>query len=198
MRLTTVTLCLGLLLTQLDLPSAAAQAPLPAPLQLPARWSYAAKFVCGLSSPVTLSPPKEPIVKRGNYATVVNIHNPNANSVTILKKVALAAPERYPNTQLITPTLRFRDNLPPDHAMSVDCTEIVNLLTQNGTPPAGTFIEGFLVIDALGPTAVPTNVSPELDVVTVSTTAVDATSPVNSHEVTTVQGKHLPAGTWAF
>ena len=75
MRLTTVTLCLGLLLTQLDLPSAAAQAPLPAPLQLPARWSYAAKFVCGLSSPVTLSPPKEPIVKRGNYATVVNIHN---------------------------------------------------------------------------------------------------------------------------
>jgi hypothetical protein len=137
-------------------------------------------------------------VKKGNYATVINIHNPNANTVAILKKVALAAPERFPTTQLIPPTLRFKDSLPSDHAMSVDCTEIVNLLTQNGTPPAAPFIEGFLVIDAIGPAGTPTNVQPELDVVTVSTTATDATSAVNSHEVTAVQGKQLPAGTWAF
>src|SRR5215471_12969083 len=172
MRLTTFTICLGLLLTQLDVPSARAQAPLATPLQLPARWSYAAKFVCGLSSQTTSSPPKEPIVKKGNYATVINIHNPNSTTVGILKKVALAGPERFPSVQLITPTMRFRDTLPSDHAMSVDCTEIVNLLTQNGTPPATSFVEGFLVIDALGsPTAgVPL---PELDVVTVSTTSVD-------------------------
>src|SRR5262249_13165095 len=149
--------------------SARAQAPLAPPLQLPARWSYAAKFVCGLSPQTTLSAPKEPIVKPGNYATVINIHNPNATPVGILKKVALAAPERFPGTQLITPTMRFRDNLPSDHAMSVDCTEIVNLLTQNGTPPASTFIEGFLVIDAIGLASAGVNL-PELDVVTVSTT----------------------------
>ena len=106
-------------------PHVAAQ---PAPITLPARFSYAAKFLCGFSTATTTAPPKEPIVKRGNYATVVNIHNPYATDVVLVKKVALAAPEQFPNTQLIQPTKRFQDRLPSDHAMSVDCTEIVNLL----------------------------------------------------------------------
>ena len=138
-------------------------------------------------------------MKKGNYATVVNIHNTAAGDVTILKKVALAAPEKYPNTQLIPPTKRFTDKLPSDHAMSVDCTEIVNLLGQNGTPMVGTFIEGFLVIDALG-LASTGNVLPELDVVAVTTTAVDTTptAAVNAIQITPVEGKKLAAGVWAF
>jgi hypothetical protein len=187
----------GLLLAAITVSGAVAQQP--TPIQLPARWSYAAKFVCGFSPTTTgSSVPKEPPVKRGNYATVVNIHNPNAGDVTILKKVVLAAPETYPNTVLTPPTKRYKDRLPSDHAMSVNCTEIVNLLVLNGTPPAGPFIEGFLVIDALGPATSPVVTLPELDVVTVTTTAIDVTSAVNSHQIHTVQGKQLPAGTWAF
>ena len=137
-RLTTITMSLGAILAALSVPLRKCPSAAPAPITLPARWSYAAKFVCGLS-PIPTIPgsvfPKEPPVKRGNYATVVNIHNTAATDVTILKKVALAAPEKYPNTQLIPPTKRFTDKLPSDHAMSVDCDEIVNLLVQNGTPP---------------------------------------------------------------
>jgi len=189
----------GVVLSSVSIPRAYAQAPAPAPITLPARWSYAAKFVCGLSPFVTNpnSVPKEPAVKKGNYATVVNIHNTTGTDVTILKKVALAAPETYPDTHLIPPTKRFKDRLPSDHAMSVDCTEIVNLLVQNGTPPTGPFIEGFLVVDALG-LASTANVLPELDVVAVTTTAIDTTAPVNAIQITPVEGKKLPAGTWAY
>src|SRR3954447_19436347 len=175
--------------------------PVPAPLQLPARWSYASKFACGLSSESTPSPPKEPVVKRGNYASVINIHNPAGTEITLLKKVVIASPERFPNTEFIRPTRRFRDRLPSDHAMSVDCTEIVNLLTVNDTPPTTPFLEGFIVIDAwLNPppgSTVP-DAAAELDVVTITTTAPDLNAPVNSHQITPVQGKKLPAGMWQF
>ena len=200
-RLTTITMSLGAILAALSVPCANAQAAAPAPITLPARWSYAAKFVCGFS-PMPTNPgsvPKEPPVKKGNYATVVNIHNTAATDVTIMKKVALAAPETYPNTHLIPPTKRYSDRLPSDHAMSVDCTEIVNLLGQNGTALPGPFIEGFLVIDAIG-LASTGNVLPELDVVAVTTTAVDATptAAVNAIQITPVEGKKLAAGIWAF
>jgi len=41
-------------------------------------WSYAAKFVCGYQRTATPGQPApgEPIVKPGNYATEINIHNP--------------------------------------------------------------------------------------------------------------------------
>src|SRR4051812_37186064 len=116
----------GLIAAGLAASTAMGQIGAPAPIQLPPRWSYAAKFVCGFSPTATNAVPKEPIVKRGNYATVVNIHNPGATDVTLLKKVALAAPETYPETRLIAPTKRYKDRLPSDHTMSVDCTEIVN------------------------------------------------------------------------
>jgi hypothetical protein len=198
-RLTKMSLSVGAMLAAACVPYANAQVAAPAPITLPARWSYAAKFVCGLSPLVTNpgSVPKEPPVKKGNYATVVNIHNTSPGDVTLLKKVALAAPETYPDTHLIPPTKRFKDRLPSDHTMSVDCSEIVNLLIQNGTPPAGPFIEGFLVIDALG-LASTANVLPELDVVAVTTTAVDTTASVNAIQITPVEGKKLAAGTWAF
>jgi hypothetical protein len=173
-----------------------------APITLPARLSYAAKFVCGFEPATTATLPAEPPVKTGNYATVVNLHNPWATNVTILKKVAIAAPERFPNTRLINPTKRFQDTLTSDHGMSIDCTEIVNLLTLNGTPPATTFIEGWVVIDSFFPTT-PTPTAAPLDVIEVTTTSngpssAGAPSPVNSHELTVVPGRSLPAGTWPF
>jgi hypothetical protein len=170
----------------------------PAPITVPARFSYAAKFLCGVSTAPTTSPPKEPMVKRGNYATVVNIHNPYATDVSLLKKVALSAPQRFPDTKLIPPTKRFPDRLRSDHTLSVDCDEIVNLLTLNGTPPGASFIEGFLVIDSFFPAAGTASTAANVDVVTVTTTAASATASVNDHEIVPVDGKRLPAGTWPF
>jgi hypothetical protein len=173
-----------------------------ASITLPARFSYAAKFVCGFEPPTSTNFPAEPPVKTGNYATVINLHNPWASTVTIIKKVALAAPEKYPNTVLIAPTKRYKDILTSDHAMSIDCTEIVNLLALNGTPPASTFIEGWVVVDSFFATgAAPTPAA--LDVMEVTTTSIGpstaaASNPVNSHEITVVPGRSLPAGTWPF
>jgi len=168
-------------------------------ITLPARFEYAAKFVCGLEPSNTgHTPPQEPPVKPGNYATTINIHNPWATSVQIVKKVALAARETYPNTVLIDPTKRFFDTLTSDHGMSIDCTEIVNLLTMNGTPPPAGFIDGWVVIDAYFPTTSTPPTAAQLDVVEITTTAATFTSTVNSHEVTMVPGRSLPAGTWPF
>jgi hypothetical protein len=172
-----------------------------AAITLPDRWEYAAKFVCGTQTSPTANPPSEPPVKAGNYATVINMHNPLAKPVILQKKVALAAPETYPQTTLVDPTQRFQDRLASDHTMSVDCTEIVSLLKLNGTPAAGPFIEGFLVVDAyLSTTA---NTAAALDVVAITTTsdisAAGAPPPaVTSHRVVNVPGRKLPAGTWPF
>jgi len=172
-----------------------------AQITLPARWEYAAKFVCGTQTIPTANPPAEPPVKVGNYATVVNIHNPSAQTIVLLKKVALSAPETYPQTKLIDPTKRFQDKLTSDHTMAVDCKEIVNLLRVNGTPPAGSFIEGFLVVDSYFSTT-GANKSAVLDVVAITTTSdisvTGAPSQVTSHRVVEVPGRSLPAGTWPF
>lgn len=171
-----------------------------ASITLPARSEYSAKFVCGTQTSPTTAPPNEPPVKTGNYATIVNIHNPWASTVTLQKKVALAAPEVYPNTRLVDPTKRFQDQLTSDHVMSVDCKEIVNLLTLNGTPPTSSFIEGFLVVDSYFSPAASSTAAP-LDVVTVTTTSdivPGAVPQVTSHDVVIVPGRNLPAGTWPF
>jgi hypothetical protein len=53
-------------------------------------WSYAAKFVCGFQS-ATLAAggavQGEPVVKPGNYATEVNIQNPNFKIVPLIKRI---------------------------------------------------------------------------------------------------------------
>lgn len=168
--------------------------------RLPARFSYAAKFVCGLQAATTGSPPAESPVQSGNYATVINLHNPSAMTVHILKKVVLASPETSPHTEPITPTKRFQDTIQSDHGMSIDCTEIVNLLKQNGTAPTASFIEGWLVVDSFSPRSSGAGppVAAPLDVTEITTTASAASSPINSHAVTIVPGRQLQAGTWPF
>ena len=97
-RLTTISMSLGVILAALSVPCANAQVAAPAPMTLPARWSYAAKFVCGYSPiPTSLgSVPKEPPVKKGNYATVVNIHNTAARDVTIHEKSRAGRARKVP------------------------------------------------------------------------------------------------------
>lgn len=194
--------------TQLILLFSASLASLPAQVALPARSSYAAKFVCGVSNIPTQNPPSEPAVKRGNYATVVNIRNPNNRDVFVQKRISLGAAERYqstPPTTLIAPTKRVTDTLPSDYTLYVDCAEIVNLLKQNGSVIAGTFIEGYVLIDSFYVASFGGALTDaEVDVVAVTTTAqLTASSTtgggdngVNSHEVTPVPVRKLAAGTW--
>lgn len=176
-----------------------------AQVNLPDRFSYAAKFVCGTSPTPTTNPPSEPVVKKGNYATAVNLRNPFASVATITKQVVIAAAERYPDTKQIPPTRRVTDKLPPGQAMYVDCQEIVHLLVLSGAAVPAPFMEGFLVIDSFTASATAGDMPLELDVVTVTTTAASSNpagaapgSDVNSHEITPVQGRKLPRGSWPF
>ncbi len=161
---------------------------------LTARTAYTAKFMCGFQQD-TPAPPAEPGVKPGNYATVVDFFNPGPKTVNITKRVVLMTRENYPTTATTPPTKRFAEKLMSNGALGVDCKEIVNLLTQNGTPPgpAVTYITGFLIIESsLGTVAAP------LDVVATYTTAADPASRVNSIEVVPITGRALAAGTWPF
>src|SRR5512135_3323898 len=51
-------------------------------------WSYAAKFVCGFQdhNPAGAVVPGEPVVKPGNYASEINIHNPTYKQILLHKK----------------------------------------------------------------------------------------------------------------
>lgn len=122
------------------------------------KYVYAAKFVCGLMKP---NPhfKGEPPVKPANYATDINIHNPQEwgwpEGVQMLKKVVEATPE--PDQGRPLGEHEFR--LFPDGAASADCNEIYRLLGVN--PSAKPFKTGFFVIKSEAP----------LDVVGVYTSA---------------------------
>ena len=174
-----------------------------APITLPWRQSYAVKFLCGYSDGQKRVPPSEPPVKRGNYATVINVHNPWLTEVVLLKKVVLATPERQANpgkqaaaqnAWWLRPTKRYRESLPSDHALSIDCGDIAGLLAGGGPPAPGAFAEGFLVIDSFSPDGLPA----DLDVVAVSTTAATVGGTVNDHHVLRVTGRRLPPGIWPY
>ena len=105
---------------------------------------YSVKFLCGLQT-LAGSPPNEPPVKPGNYATAVNIHNFHAQSEAVFaKKAVQALPQHSPVRGKIGNLCL--EALPPNGAMEVDCTDIVKLLGF----PAGTapppFIKGFVEV----------------------------------------------------
>jgi hypothetical protein len=184
----------------LPAPSLFAQAEAPTQTQ-PERFSYAAKFVCGLANvPITQPAPAEPPVKRGNYATSVNIRNPWANPVIITKHVIVSAAERPQFTFNLPSSPRVIEKVPPGSALYVDCQEIVRLAHIGlGTP----FIEGFVVIDSYSPPGTVPSFAMEVDVVDVTTAAPVAAAGiadtgVSSHDITPIQGRKLPAGPWPF
>ncbi len=94
--------------------------------------AYSAKFVCGTRG-------AEVGVVRGVYETSVNIHNPHFTQAAFKKKAVIALPQRSPPGRISA----FKNELLlADQARGVDCVDIRNLFA----PPAGGFIEGFLVI----------------------------------------------------
>ena len=91
--------------------------------------SYAVKFVCGEQKPIDPSQ-FEPPVKPGNYATEINIHNPNYTSVTpnststlVHKKLVVLVgggrnniPFAFREPKLAKPGRFVRLEFPPDTA----------------------------------------------------------------------------------
>ena len=113
---------------------------------------YAAKFVCGRADKPQVGPFDFAF---GSYYTTINVHNPAlTTAIEFRKKFALAEQNEQPGKV----SDWFGAALKPDQALQIDCGSIYKHLGI----PAGTFIDGFAVIQIANPKA-------ELDVVGVYT-----------------------------
>jgi hypothetical protein len=125
----------------------------PPPIPSGYYWHYAVKFVCGLQDPDPAGAGLgEPVVKPGNYATEINIHNPNymnANGVVIFKKTVVlvegSAVRREP--EVSGPNGFAEVLLQPDFATLDDCNAIW-MMSHPGQPipPVMPTFIGFLII----------------------------------------------------
>lgn len=158
-------------------------------------WSYAAKFVCGYQrTPVAGAlTPGEPVVKPGNYATEINIHNPNYKQTPLRKKFLVLVNQFNPQNPVlvrepaqIEPTKIITMTLGPDFATMDDCNNLWTL-TYPSAPvptPMPVFI-GYLVV--LSPLEL------DVDVVYTANASVDlTTAPTGiSIDVERVTGKRV-------
>jgi hypothetical protein len=131
--------------------------------------SYAAKFACGeYGKLIPGSAPDNPEgpVKPGDYQTAINVHNPLAGAaIGFVKKAVLVYSGTQPVNQTTfevvkQPAPQHTASLPPDAAMLIDCQDIRKLLLVGGPvapPPAPTFIEGWVIIQAPNAASAPTN-----------------------------------------
>jgi len=160
-------------------------------------WSYAAKFVCGYQSPTlaTGKPvPGEPVVKPGNYATDINIQNPNFKVVPLTKRIIVLVDGDVVRREPISVGSSASDaiELQGDFATLDDCNKLW-LKTHPQTTvlptPMSLFI-GYLVI--LSPLDLNVNA-----VFTANASGVAGSVPTSaSIDVLTITGKRvfLPAG----
>jgi hypothetical protein len=135
-RLLTVTLSLAALaIGSLAAVRARAQVvdPLPLPAPAPAgTYSYAVKFVCGLQRPT--AEPGEPPVKPGNYATEVNIFDPNLVPAPIRKRVLVLVEHGKPvgrEPEQVKARGFDAIQLDPGNATMDDCNRLWQLVYPN-------------------------------------------------------------------
>jgi len=150
--------------------SAFAQVPVPVRVN-----EYSAKFLCGDAKEVIA-------VRPGNYATSINIHNPQLFRTVMFAKKAVLSP-REGDTPIPPGKLRTGLSLAPDFAEQVDCKVIRDLLGG----PQDPFIEGFVVLYVLPSDWVIPN---EFDVVGVYT--VDTSPQSISLEIVPVAPRVIP------
>ncbi|HZY40657.1 MAG TPA: hypothetical protein VFF59_01515 [Anaerolineae bacterium] len=114
-------------------------------------WSYAAKFVCGWQQPTAagVNPQGEFIVKPGNYATDINIHNPNYKQVPLRKKFIIMVqngqavanePGQAEPRNVVTMTLGA------DYATMDDCNNLWKYSFPTAPPGPMPLTIGYLVI----------------------------------------------------
>ena len=130
------------------------------------KFRYAAKFVCGPNPGATER------VLPGDYATAVNIHNPNNKSIVLRKKIALTFPPAVQAPGAVSAAIE--DELGPNQALEVDCGEIPSGFFAE--PPGPPYIKGFLVISS----------TRRLDV-----TAVYTAGPLGG-QVSSIDVEHIP------
>lgn len=144
---------------------------------------HAAKILCGVPQPTTSDiPPVAP----GRYFTAINVHNPTDTTVRYRKKFAIALPLEQAGQ------IRgfFYGELGPDHALEIDCEEILNAFPLRPIlipPPPHTrrvrFLKGFAIIQ-------PIDSAVELDVVAVYT-AAGATGQVETLDIERVPARRV-------
>jgi hypothetical protein len=130
-------------------------------------FQYATKFVCGASPGSIVAP--------GSYFTAINVHNPNAGTVTYKKKFAVALPGK-PGPIRWQPDQTLRS----DEALEIDCPEILRGISATAPPR---FAKGFVVLESPS----------ELDVVAVYT-AAGSTRRVETMEVERVPTRVVQGG----
>ena len=163
-------------------------------------WEFSAKFVCGLQGPLQQGAVGEPVVKPGNYATDINIHNYNYRDLKIHKKLLVLVGTPQPGA-VVPPPFVLREPqvarpykfvpivLGPDYATMDDCNAIWDMAKNTG--PAlqpGQLTIGYLVIVS----------QLDLDVDVVYTAVVPPSQPTGiSIDVNRVTGKrfYAPANT---
>lgn len=136
-------------------------------------FQYAVKLVCGdlVIGPTASNLPLAP----GRYRTAVNVHNPSKCRVAqVVWKVALALEGRE------GPISRYRTLavLNPDGAIEIDCG-LINTAVPSPPPP---FQKGWVVLES----------DCELDVVSVYTSAANATSPATAFHTERVAARCVP------
>lgn len=102
-------------------------------------YEYPAKLVCGRQ--------KDPEVlrlMRGQYGTIVNIHNPNDRETYLFKKLALAFPPKEQKPGKIIPIAVDRLNY--DESLKTDCDELRRKFFPNGFPDG--YIEGHVIVQS--------------------------------------------------
>jgi len=101
------------------------------------RFEYAAKLVCGKQGE-----PQSLALAPAQYATTVNIHNPNDEKVSFFKKLALTEAGQRPG-RVIPVAI---DNLSYDFALRLDCDDLRRRLGRSF--PYTSLLEGFAVIQS--------------------------------------------------
>lgn len=118
-------------------------------------WSYGVKFVCGTQPWTVAGTIGEPIVKPGNYATEVNLHNPfYTGPAPVFKKVVTLVDynngaffvAREPQTA--GPSQFYNVVLEPDWATMDDCNAIYQMAHPGATPPSpmALFVGYFVIL----------------------------------------------------
>ncbi len=119
------------------------------------RWSYSVKFVCGYQPELKLDPGvafREPVVKPGNYATDININNPQAKELPLNKWITVMVQgqevlAREPVS--VDPRTKLNMVLKPYSATMDDCNNLWRLLQMSmPPPPASSLTIGYLVIQS--------------------------------------------------
>lgn len=121
------------------------------------QFSYAVKFVCGYN-PTNLGVSQsgnaegEPTVKLGNYATDVNIFNPDPlNTASIGKQIVVLVLRGFPQgrePKVVAPSAFDSIVLPVNNATMDDCNRIGELVYGSPVPTPMPLTIGFLIIQS--------------------------------------------------